>query len=50
MASIIGEYRMPCHPSLFLNVPHDVTDHVVLEGEHLVDIPSVDSVFKFPNK
>ena len=25
---------------LFLNVPHDVADHVVLEGEHLVDVPS----------
>ena len=36
--------------SLFLHVPHDVTDHVVLEGEHLVDVPSVDSVFNFPNE
>ena len=27
-------------PPLFLHVPHDVADHVVLEGEHLVDIPS----------
>ena len=32
---------------LFLNIPNDVSDHVVFEGEYLVDVSSVGRVWEF---